>query len=66
MNKYSRDASAKKFHLLESIKDKSSDPKKVGFNIATNVGTSTGASWTGKTFVTEMKSMRKNQVHIHD
>ena len=40
MSKNSRDTGAKQVQLLESNKDKSSDPKKTGFNIVTNVGTS--------------------------
>ena len=66
MSKSSKDTDAKKVQLLESNKDKGSDPKKVGFNITTNVGTSTGAFMTGRTSLTEMKSLNKNQVHLHD
>lgn len=66
MIKYFKDAGAKKVHLLESKKDTGSNPTKVRFNIETDVETSTRVSKIGKTSVTKMKSLKKNQVHIHD
>ena len=66
MSKLSKVADVKKVHLLEFNKDKKTDPKKVGFNITKNVITSTGESWTGKSFVTEINSLKKNQFHLHN
>lgn len=49
MSKASKDSGIKKVHLLRSNEDKGSDLKKVGFNIATGVVTSTGASGVSRT-----------------
>ena len=66
MSKNSRDTGAKKVQLLESNKDKGSDPKKAWFNMTTNVGTSTGAFLTWKSFVTEMKSLKNSHVQVQN
>ena len=66
MSENSRGSDIKRDNSLESNKDKSSNPKKAGTNIATNVGTSTGAFMAGKTSVAEMKSRKKNHLQLHD
>ena len=47
MSKYLNDIGVKKVHWMEPNKDKGSDPNRIGFNIAINVGTLTEASWKG-------------------
>lgn len=47
-------------------KAKSIDPKNIESMVETFVGSSTEASVTGKTFLTKMKSLKKNHGQLHE